>query len=476
MNSLQADVNEWVRSIRRITMIQYEPNSNSALLEINFWSSIERAVDKVETQLRSDPIGTLIATFIKRFMDEVLTMDILKAAKRFHATLSFSADTGLKEATEMIHKCNILLKDFPINHLVSATDIASLSLATEAILGHLNKKVRLTTYPLARLSVFIVALSNDLCENMKRLLEPRNLFMIDFAEFETLMEQCLKILNVCDKEFREVVTLKKRKDSGPDTVFACAPLKARLEFILGFRKKHQLLAVSISKVLSKTDNDSYTNTFSDVDAAYDCIRHVNILDVSNEVTRELQQAEKEYNERIVNVENLIISSLRDRLAAATNAAGMFRVFSHFNILFVRPRIRGAVKEYQTQLIENVKLDIQKLMDKFNDEQAQSRNYKICKIRDMSPICARVYWQKQIERQLDGYMKRVEDVLGNDWEHYAEGQQLKSQTVGFKNRLDSRAVRSFVDFIVLNDLRLWTVGLKMLCKKIGGFRHRYIVLI
>jgi len=29
-----------------------------------------------------------------------LTLDILRTAKRFHATVSFIADTGLKEATE----------------------------------------------------------------------------------------------------------------------------------------------------------------------------------------------------------------------------------------------------------------------------------------------------------------------------------------------------------------------------------------
>jgi len=57
------------------------------------------------------------------------------------------------------------------------------------------------------------------------------------------------------------------------------------------------------------------------------------------------------------VENSIIARLRDRLATAKTANEMFRVFSKFNALFVRPKIRGAIQEYQTQLIENVKTDI-----------------------------------------------------------------------------------------------------------------------
>lgn len=52
-------------------------------------------------------------------------------------------------------------------------------------------------------------------------------------------------------------------------------------------------------------------------------------------------AETAYNERVARVENQIISRLRDRLGSARNANEMFRVFSKFNALFVRPKIRGA---------------------------------------------------------------------------------------------------------------------------------------
>lgn len=51
-------------------------------------------------------------------------------------------------------------------------------------------------------------------------------------------------------------------------------------------------------------------------------------------------AESAYNERVARVENQIISRLRDRLGSARNANEMFRVFSKFNALFVRPKIRG----------------------------------------------------------------------------------------------------------------------------------------
>ena len=54
-------------------------------------------------------------------------------------------------------------------------------------------------------------------------------------------------------------------------------------------------------------------------------------------------AENAYNERVSRVENQIIARLRDRLGTARNANEMFRVFSKFNALFVRPKVGFFVK-------------------------------------------------------------------------------------------------------------------------------------
>lgn len=49
-------------------------------------------------------------------------------------------------------------------------------------------------------------------------------------------------------------------------------------------------------------------------------------------------AESSYDERISRVENQIILKLREKLATARNAHEMFRIFSKFNNLFVRPKV------------------------------------------------------------------------------------------------------------------------------------------
>jgi dynein heavy chain 1 len=76
--------------------------------------------------------------------NSVLTLDILKHAKRFHATVSFIADTGLKEATDVVHKYNQLMKDFPLNDLLAATDLAKMQESLVLVFSHINKKLKLS--------------------------------------------------------------------------------------------------------------------------------------------------------------------------------------------------------------------------------------------------------------------------------------------------------------------------------------------
>ena len=96
-------------------------------------------------------------------------------------------------------------------------------------------------------------------------------------------------------------------------------------------------------------------------------------------------AVKRYDAKVDRVESQITAKLRDKLATAKNASEMFRVFSKFNALFFRPRIRGAIQEYQTQLIERVKDDIKALHDKFKTQYSNSEASYMSQLRDLPPV-------------------------------------------------------------------------------------------
>ncbi|CAG8454634.1 4044_t:CDS:10, partial [Ambispora gerdemannii] len=266
------------------------------------------------------------------------------------------------------------------------------------------------------------------------------------------------------KEFTNVardVTRKRSEKFIPIKINAAhSKLQERVTFVRGFRKQHEQLHQTIVKVMAQPtgtqkiiveddksviqqENESVNmsdiNSMEEVKLAYESVKDIDVLDVSIEGTDLWTQAENSYNERVSRVENQIIARLRDRLGTCKNANEMFRVFSKFNALFVRPKIRGAIQEYQTQLIESVKDDIKKLHDKFKMQYRQSQAFHMAQLRDLPAISGAMIWARQIERQLQTYMKRVEDVLGKGWEMYAEGQKLQNESLSFRKKLDTRPI-------------------------------------
>lgn len=66
-----------------MTKLDRDPASGTALQEISFWLNLERALNRIQEKRESPEV--------------LLTLDILKHGKRFHATVSFDTDTGENE-------------------------------------------------------------------------------------------------------------------------------------------------------------------------------------------------------------------------------------------------------------------------------------------------------------------------------------------------------------------------------------------
>ncbi|KAI0727592.1 dynein heavy chain, N-terminal region 1-domain-containing protein [Fomitopsis betulina] len=435
LNTLHSHVNQWIKSIQTVTKLSRDVSSGTASQEINFWLSLERALEGIENQLRSEEV--------------LIVMECLRNAKRFHATVSFMTDTGLKDATDTVHKYNQLMKDFPLNELLSATDLDKINEALILIFGHINRKLKLSPYPIRRALPLVEAISRDFNDQLLRVLTSHRLLYTPYETFERLLAQTVEIFRTWDdniKEFTNVareVTRKRMERFIPIKVVpAHAKLQDRCRYLRDWRKQHEQLAVMTgpTKGLGGVGMEiGGVDMEAEVKEAYEVMKRIDVLDVSIEGSEIWVAAENAYNERVARVENQIIARLRDRLGTARNANEMFRVFSKFNALFVRPKIRGAIQEYQTQLIDSVKEDIKRLHDKFKTQYRFSEAYHMSQMRDLPPISGAIIWARQIDRQLQTYMKRVEDVLGKGWELYAEGQKLQSESAAFRKKLDTRPV-------------------------------------
>ncbi|XP_016305378.1 LOW QUALITY PROTEIN: cytoplasmic dynein 1 heavy chain 1-like [Sinocyclocheilus anshuiensis] len=457
LNQLQSGVNRWIREIQKVTKLDRDPASGTALQEISFWLNLERALNRIQEKRESPEV--------------LLTLDILKHGKRFHATVSFDTDTGLKQAVETVNDYNPLMKDFPLNDLLSATELDKIRQALVAIFNHL-RKIRNTKYPIQRALRLVEAISRDLSSQLLKVLGTRKLMHVAYEEFEKVMVACFEVFQTWEDEYEKLQVLlrdivKRKREENLKMVWRLSPahrkLQARLDHMRRFRRQHEQLRAVIVRVLrpqvsavsqhapgNTAEPDDMkvaevlfdaadVNAIEEVNLAYENVKEVDGLDVSKEGVEAWEAAMKRYDERIDRVETRITARLRDQLGTAKNANEMFRIFSRFNALFVRPHIRGAIREYQTQLIQRVKDDIEALHDKFKVQYPQSQSCKMSHVRDLPPVSGSIIWAKQIDRQLTAYMKRVEDVLGKGWENHVEGLKLKQDGDSFRAKLNTQEI-------------------------------------
>ncbi|CAF1453141.1 unnamed protein product, partial [Rotaria magnacalcarata] len=447
LNQLQATVNRWIREIQKVTKLERDPSTGSAMQETTFWLNIERALYKIQEQMSSPEV--------------LLTLDALKLGKRFHATISFDSDTGLKEAMDKVKNYNLLMKDFPIHDLLSANDLPKIKNAIAIIFNHL-KRVRNTRYPVNRILRFIEAISRDLNAQMIKILSAKHLVEIPFDKFDEILNECMEISSLWDEEYEKCQTLLR--DMTKKNVVTAQQLKqawkitpehkklqARLEDLRQFRRQHEQFRSVIERLLSKQQkqivdpsmpnvhlvDQSDSSAVEEIHEAFESLKHINILECSPEGTAVWTNTIKVYEERIEKVERRITTRLREQLAKARNASEMFQIFARFHDLLVRQHIRNAIREYQTQLIQRVKIDIDKLHEKFKAKYSASKAMKMSRITVDIPITTgSIIWARQIEKQLVRYLKRVEDVLGAGWEKHVDGQRLKFEGDSFKQRLNT----------------------------------------
>ncbi|KAJ3260954.1 hypothetical protein HK103_006909 [Boothiomyces macroporosus] len=428
LNAIQKDVKIWINEIHKVTLLENEIIENTRN-EIEFWIQMEKHLNMIDSQLNDEKV--------------LLTLEILKQAKRFHATVGFIADTGIKEATEKVSKYNILFKEFPINELLSSTDLQKINESIIAIFSHLNKKIKLAPYPIQKTLLLLEALSRDLNNQLLLVLKQKNLMFLDIHEFKHTIDECKTIFDTWEeyiKEFysigREVIRKRVEKLIPVKVESYHQMLEERLDFIANFRIQHDQLSTTLKKISSEKHDLGISDSTELVLKALDHIKQIDILDLSDQGTISWQFAQQNYNSSIAQVESLIISNLKDLLGTCKTANDMFRIFSKFNALFVRPKIRGAIHEYQSQLIEKVKDDLKELHVKFMKRYENSQDAQLTRIRDLPSLSGHLMWIKMIERQLNELMKKVEYILGKGWEQYQEGQKLYNEQMAFLKQLDT----------------------------------------
>ena len=166
----------------------------------------------------------------------VLTLDVLKAGKRFKTTISFDSDTGLNDMQEKVKDYNQLMRDFPIKDLLASDTIESIKRAIVAIFLHL-KKMRNTNYPTDRAVGLVEGISKDLLTQLLKVLSAQKLMIITFSEYNGIHGVSKKVFTAWDEDFEKFQTQlrdlgKKRREES---------VKFHIKFNLSHKKLQERL-------------------------------------------------------------------------------------------------------------------------------------------------------------------------------------------------------------------------------------------
>ena len=249
INSLAQCVSKWIQDISTITKMKYEITTGNTLQEINYWVSFERSLNLIEQQVK---------------MPEVeLTLEILKFKRKFGITTTFENDLNLKNIIDKSTKVSAVMKDFPINELLSANTLPDIASAIVVIFMHVKKISNNDAYEPSRFLSFLEALSRDLLVQVLKILAAIRLMSMPYNEFITLLEQSKEIFTKWDEEFALIRDLMKKNSKGMNSeITNCSfehnNLKRRLEKVLEIRQHHEKLREVIEGILQKEGNRDST--------------------------------------------------------------------------------------------------------------------------------------------------------------------------------------------------------------------------
>lgn len=182
------------------------------------------------------------------------------------------------------------MKDFPLNELLSATDLEKIQEAIALIFGHINRKLRLSPYPIRRALPLVEAISKDFNDQLLRVLTSHRLLYTPYETFERLLKQAANIFRIWDESVREFTNVAREATRRRSERFipirinpAHAKLQDRLRYLGDWRKQHEQLAVMTgpTKGLNGVGLEvGGMDMEEEVKQAYEVLKRIDVLDVS----------------------------------------------------------------------------------------------------------------------------------------------------------------------------------------------------
>ena len=164
LNEIQSGVSQWIVQIRKVTVLpsttpfpSLESSSTPDLEEVSFWMQLETALKQIQSELQKPTVE--------------ITLNLLKAAKRFLATIALDNNSGLEGAMAYTSDVVHYLRNYP--SLEHATDFDSMATTITQVFAHLPKVRSSRHYDLERTAQLLEAFTYSLKTKMQQVLQDK---------------------------------------------------------------------------------------------------------------------------------------------------------------------------------------------------------------------------------------------------------------------------------------------------------------
>ena len=327
LNTLQASVSQWITQICKITVLPKSTlfpaeSAQAAFDEVAFWTQLQAELQSVQQQLRDPGVE--------------LTVQLLREAKRFVATLALENNTGLEQAVAVTTDMCNFIKQYPVQQLQSARDFDKIAAAMAAIFDYLPKIRQSRYYSLDRSVQLLEATTAALRDCILAVLQEQysNLLFLDYKDYENKVR--FPVLDVFVQfedrleEWKDFLLEQGRRRKLPGMskildkiVLHHLPLKERLEQIHEFRSQQERLREVVHTVLREEEPAA----IQQVDQApRQIFATLNVLDLSSGGGKMLDSALEEYDLQMDALEERLARLLRDKLTACQVGALIVELF------------------------------------------------------------------------------------------------------------------------------------------------------
>lgn len=328
LNEVQAKVNTWISLIRKVTTLPTSHTfSQNDLEEVSYWANLHAALQHIREELAKP--------------STVLTLNLLKSAKRFVTTIALENNTGLDSAEAIVNDVHNFLKGYPAESLASAGNWDQIMSSMEQIFDHLPKVRQSRYYGLKivdLLEASTATLRDRIDSTLRNEYKSNGIMLIPYERYEKhvygpTQDIFVRFEDLYSRFVDFVLDFGRKRNLGGDKTPAQIVkevtlhhilLKERLDAIHTFRSQHEKLYSVVNEVLMGVNDkgneekgeDSASTAIREVKEAPAAIfASVDLLDLTDKGQVAFDAAMENYERRIDIIEERLAKLLRSKLTA-----------------------------------------------------------------------------------------------------------------------------------------------------------------